>query len=139
MQEKSGNKAFEVVTGLEPSLYVYFTQPSTIPLYEFVHSIPSCLSQQVYNNHYPSLRIVMEKRLHFTKHLLQSGCTSLLSFTCNTTISPSVSYNRQSYSFASTISTCYSHGLGTMNTTLLPTIYHVSVGAPSSQFIYRMR
>nr|DAD56309.1 MAG TPA: hypothetical protein [Caudoviricetes sp.] len=37
-----------------------------------------------------------------------------------------------SYSFASTISTCCSHGLGTMNATLLPTIYHVSVGAPSS-------
>nr|DAV23899.1 MAG TPA: hypothetical protein [Bacteriophage sp.] len=44
-----------------------------------------------------------------------------------------------SYGFASTISTYYSHGLGTMNATLLPTIYHVSVGAPSSLFIYRMR
>ena len=30
MQEKSGNKAFEVVTGLEPSLCVHFIQPSTI-------------------------------------------------------------------------------------------------------------
>lgn len=40
-----------------------------------------------------------------------------------------------SYSFASTISTFCSHGLGTMNATLLPTIYHVSVGA-CNEFVH---
>nr|DAO37806.1 MAG TPA: hypothetical protein [Bacteriophage sp.] len=31
------------------------------------------------------------------------------------------------------------HGLGTMSCHITPTIYHVSVGAPSSWFVYRMR
>ena len=59
--------------------------------------------------------------------------------TCNTTISPSVSYKRTSYSFASTISTCCSAWAWDHDCHITPTIYHVSVGAPSSLFIYRMR
>nr|DAN23511.1 MAG TPA_asm: hypothetical protein [Bacteriophage sp.] len=99
----------------------------------------------MYNNHYPSLRIVIEIRSTFDSlHLLQIGCSyhisvshvNLLPIKQATTLCVLQS---TSYGFASTISTCCSHGLGTMNATLLPTIYHVSVGAPSSLFIYRMR
>lgn len=137
-----------MVTGLEPSLLRFIAKYDTLDA--FVHSIPSCCSQslQVYNNHYPSLRIVIEypqllaytfpknfigySVLHvnplncdFFNHIFINGLPTCLGH-------PSVSYKRPSYSFASTISTCCSHGLGTMNATLLPTIYHVSVGAPSS-------
>lgn len=46
MQENRYNKKqIEVVTGLEPSPCCALLQPSTIPLYEFVHSIPSCFSK----------------------------------------------------------------------------------------------
>lgn len=46
MQEnRHGKKQIEVVTGLEPSPCCALPQPSTILLYEFVHSIPSCFNK----------------------------------------------------------------------------------------------
>lgn len=103
----------------------------------FYHIFSLC----VHYHHYPSLQIVIE----YPQLLLHtfSKLYWILSFTCNP-----VTYKQAatlcvlqstSYSFASTISTCCSHGLGTMNATLLPTIYHVSIGAPSFQFVYRIR
>ena len=126
--------------------YTCFVKTSVSDFY-----LPLSLPLRMHYNHYPSLRIVIEIRSTFDSlHLLQIGCSYHISvlhvnpLNCDffnhifinglpTCLGhPSVFYKRPSYSFASTISTCCSHGLGTMNATLLPTIYHVSVGAPSS-------
>lgn len=104
------------------------------PYNAFVHSIPSCFNKCIIT----TIRLSgLSWRTKTTLAPLASRLIPLvLSFTCNP-----VTYNQAdtlcvlqstSYSFASTISTCCSHGLGTMNATLLPTIYHVSVGSPSS-------
>lgn len=131
-----------MVTGLEPSLFCASYSQAQYPYNEFVHSIPSCCSQplQVYNNHYPSLQIVIEYPQLISHTFSKPYWT--FSFTCKPIVYRRLTLcvlQSTSYSFASTISTCCSHGLGTMNATLLPTIYHVSVGAPSSWFIYRVR
>ena len=89
-----------VVTGLEPC-------DSPRCSLECPHIIT--LAYCVHYHHYPSLQTVMEKRLHFTKHLLQAGCSSLLSI--HVILLPIEAGDSlcvpqsTSYSFASTIST----------------------------------
>lgn len=124
-----------MVTGLEPSLCLRFYSQVRYPYNEFVHSIPSYFSKCIIT----TIRLSgLSWRTKTTFAPLASRLITLvLQHTCNT--ETLCVLQSTSYSFASTISTCCSHGLGTMNATLLPTIYHVSVGAPSSWFIYRMR
>lgn len=124
-----------MVTGLEPSLCVRFYSQVRYPYNEFVHSIPTCFSKCIIT----TIRLSGSSwRTKTTFAPLASRLITLvLQHTCNT--ETLCVLQSTSYSFASTISTCCSHGLGTMNATLLPTIYHVSVGAPSSWFVYRMR
>ena len=75
MQENRVIKAFEVVTGLEPSLCSALLQPSTIPLYEFVHSIPSCFSKCIITTVRLS-GLSQRLGLHLTSlHPLQIGCS----------------------------------------------------------------
>ena len=89
-----------VVTGLEPC---------DLPKYSLECPHILTLAYCVHYHHYPSLQIVMEKRLHFTKHLLQAGCSSLLSI--HVILLPIKAGDSlcvpqsTSYSFASTIST----------------------------------
>lgn len=89
-----------VVTGLEPC---------DLPKYSLECPHILTLANCVHYHHYPSLQIVIEKRLHFTKHLLQAGCSSLLSI--HVILLPIEAGDSlcvpqsTSYSFASTIST----------------------------------
>lgn len=117
-----------VVTGLEPC-----DSPKCSLECPHILTLAYC----VHYHHYPSLQIVMEKRLHFTKHLLQAGCSSLLSIhvillpieagdsLCVPTIDNLIALQVL-------LALIVVHGLGTMTATLLSTIYHVSVDAPSS-------
>lgn len=124
-----------MVTGLEPSLRLRFYSQVRYPYNESVHSIPSYFSKCIIT----TIRLSGSSwRTKTTFAPLASRLITLvLQHTCNT--ETLCVLQATSYSFASTISTCCSHGLGTMNATLLPTIYHVSVGSPSSWFVYRMR
>lgn len=124
-----------MVTGLEPSLCLRFYSQVRYPYNEFVHSIPSYFSKCIIT----TIRLSGSSWRTKTTFapLANRLITLVLQHTCNT--ETLCVLQSTSYSFASTISTCCSHGLGTMNATLLPTIYHVSVGAPSSWFVYRMR
>lgn len=125
-----------MATGLEPSLCLRFYSQVRYPYNEFVHSIPSCFSKCIIT----TIRLSGSSwRTKTTFAPLASGLTTLVLSIHVILLFHPLCPIPTSYSFASTISTCCSHGLGTMNATLLPTIYHVSVGAPSSWFVYRMR
>lgn len=116
--------------GLEPSLCVRFYSQVRYPYNEFVHSIPSCFSKC----------IITTIRLSGSSWRTKTTFAPLISRLTTLVLSIHVILHKQftdmfrspirviplcptiaSYSFASTTSTCCSHGLGTMNATLLLT------------------
>lgn len=105
------------------------------PYNEFVHSIPSYFSKCIIT----TIRLSgLSWRTKTTFAPIASRLTALV-LSIHVILRPSVFYNRTSYSFASTISTCCSSWAWDHDCHITPTIYHVSVGAPSSLFVYRMR
>ncbi len=124
-----------MVTGLEPSLCVRFYSQVRYPYNEFVHSIPSCFSKCIIT----TIRLSGSSwRTKTTFAPLASRLTTLvLQHTCNTetlcviqsTFLKLCKYYRHDCSSWAWDHDCH----------ITPTIYHVSVGAPSSWFVYRMR
>ena len=124
-----------MATGLEPSLCVRFYSQVRYPYNEFVHSIPSYFSKCIIT----TIRLSgLSWRTKTTFAPLASRLITLvLQYTCNTetlcVIQPTFlklcKYYRHDYSAWAWDHDCH----------ITPMIYYVSVGAPSSWFIYRMR
>lgn len=124
-----------MVTGLEPSLCLRFYSQVRYPYNEFVHSIPSYFSKCIIT----TIRLSGSSwRTKTTFAPLASRLITLvLQHTCNTetlcVIQPTFlklcKYYRHDCSAWAWDHDCH----------ITPTIYHVSVGAPSSWFVYRMR
>lgn len=124
-----------MATGLEPSLCVRFYSQVRYPYNEFVHSIPSCFSKC----------IITTIRLSGSSWRTKTTFIPLASRL--TTLVLSIHVILLFHPLCPTIDILqlckyYKHVLQSWawdhERHITPTIYHVSVGAPSSWFVYRM-